>query len=823
MRITHSAYKAVEIKITAPREGDELQLPEIVMHERLNEIEEVVLSLPPLYMKNDTLIINPSGFKLKKNSVVEDLLTKVPGIVIWADGKITINGKVVPNVLVDGKPFMGGEIIVATRNIPNEAIKHVKVYEKNASEDDDRMEIDIVLKKKQGLFGNISLGYGTNHRKEGMATINYFNRKHQYSAVWGRNNLNKEANSVGTFLMSSVYKPGGNDLAAFRSSFIELGDNTFNFYGIRVHSFWKPDLETEMEGFYLRKDKLLLQNKLEDRYFEGEKTQQVREENKNEGLNKVLSFKGNTKYEFKNLGLSLNLSGNSRLMEQVNQQMRDVKDKNDVLVSNSNTENKARNQSNALFLQSKWTVPSRLNLDYDFSYSDSHVEQDRSIMFKSIVQNNSESIHRLEELRTVNFSHFITNSLNIRYIKGKRDFLPNLSWNNKLNLKHGNSDQLVKNLDLNNSEHFNINSWLTYNENQFATNWETSLDVLWFISNNYSRGFKSNRFAIGLDYLLLGQSNNSTQKERQLEKYFIKFIPSLGYSYSKKEMQLQNDFDFKYQRRYLMPSLHDFVALVDSSNYSFNDKGNIRLVPELNDQFEVKLKLSKPLKKFYHIITVTYLIRKNQLVDSVFFDVNGQGLAYKVNAIGKPKLKLNYTANFSKVISGNPTVFTLLSEITHEKRMAFQNGKSNLLSSNLFFSFFTAEMTISDYLKLNIKDTFIKSFYKDEIRNFGMLNNNLGMDVVSNWPKGFTWVNSMNLLSQRSTGFSQTNQFIANSALSYRMLKKDQLELKLSVYDLFHQRRNIENVLNANYIRNTNTNNLERSIMLSLNYFIQKF
>ena len=81
-------------------------------------------------MNGDTLEINPAAFKMKNDAVVEELLNQVSGITIWSDGTITVNGKKVQSLLVDGKPFLGAtDPRVATQNLPKSAIEKIQLYQ----------------------------------------------------------------------------------------------------------------------------------------------------------------------------------------------------------------------------------------------------------------------------------------------------------------------------------------------------------------------------------------------------------------------------------------------------------------------------------------------------------------------------------------------------------------------------------------------------------------------------------------------------------------------------------------------------------------------
>ena len=69
-------------------------------------------------VKNDTIEYNADSYKVAEGSMLEDLLKKMPGVEISAEGKVTINGKEIKKVLVDGKEFFSDDPKVATKNLP---------------------------------------------------------------------------------------------------------------------------------------------------------------------------------------------------------------------------------------------------------------------------------------------------------------------------------------------------------------------------------------------------------------------------------------------------------------------------------------------------------------------------------------------------------------------------------------------------------------------------------------------------------------------------------------------------------------------------------
>lgn len=128
----------------------------------LNEVE-IIAGKDKSYYKGDTLVFTADSFKTKANATVEDLLKKLPGFRVDAEGKITVQGKKVDQVLVDGDEFFGSDPTIATKNLNASSIENVQVFEKkNENTEDGKDEtvkvINLQLKDdaKKGYFGKVS-------------------------------------------------------------------------------------------------------------------------------------------------------------------------------------------------------------------------------------------------------------------------------------------------------------------------------------------------------------------------------------------------------------------------------------------------------------------------------------------------------------------------------------------------------------------------------------------------------------------------------------------------------------------------------------------
>lgn len=181
-------------------------------------LEDVIVkSVAALKMNNDTLEINPEAFKLDSEAVVEDMLLRVPGMMIWADGTIMMNGKKIDNVLVDGKPFFGGQANIATQNLPKDAIEKVQLYQQKNLTKMDGLDIDkkdslyslnIRLKanKKKGTFGKLSAGYGTGEKHDVSGVLQGYNPKNQIGVAVGTDNINKTTGLGTNAFLENTFK-----------------------------------------------------------------------------------------------------------------------------------------------------------------------------------------------------------------------------------------------------------------------------------------------------------------------------------------------------------------------------------------------------------------------------------------------------------------------------------------------------------------------------------------------------------------------------------------------------------------------------------------
>lgn len=212
----------------------------ISLKEADTSLDEVILKseAPPIRIKNDTLEFNASSFKVGEDANVEKLLRQLPGVEIDPEGKITVNGKEVNQILVNGKPFFGKDGKIATQNLSAEIIEKIQVMDTKTKEEEisgdsasgteKTINLTIEEEKNKGFFGKIMGGYGTDDRYESSLLLNWFKGEQKISVIASANNIN----SVG-FSMNEIFDNmgGGRNSSIYASDDGTFGINGMSFGG----------------------------------------------------------------------------------------------------------------------------------------------------------------------------------------------------------------------------------------------------------------------------------------------------------------------------------------------------------------------------------------------------------------------------------------------------------------------------------------------------------------------------------------------------------------------------------------------------------------
>ena len=151
-------------------------------------------------VQEDTFVYNASAYRTPEGSVVEELVKRLPGAQVSDDGTITINGKEVKKVLVNGKEFMTGDTQTALKNLPTSIIDKIKSYDEKSDlakvtgidDGEEQTVLDFGIKKgmNKGVFGNVDASVGTQDRYAERLMGALFKDKTRVMLMGNLNNVN---------------------------------------------------------------------------------------------------------------------------------------------------------------------------------------------------------------------------------------------------------------------------------------------------------------------------------------------------------------------------------------------------------------------------------------------------------------------------------------------------------------------------------------------------------------------------------------------------------------------------------------------------------
>jgi hypothetical protein len=200
IKVSYLGMKSKEISI-ATQNANIVQ--NIVMDDAGIELEGVeIVREMPVSIKGDTIVYNADSFKSGTEKKLEDVLKKLPGVEVNADGEIEVEGKKVSKLMVEGKDFFDGDTKLGVKNIPADAIDKIQVLRnynevgalKGLENDQDNVAMNIKLKegKKNFWFGDVTAGTGVGEL-DSRYIINpklfYYSPKYSINLITNFNNI----------------------------------------------------------------------------------------------------------------------------------------------------------------------------------------------------------------------------------------------------------------------------------------------------------------------------------------------------------------------------------------------------------------------------------------------------------------------------------------------------------------------------------------------------------------------------------------------------------------------------------------------------------
>ena len=202
--ITAMGYEQKSIDINIENKN-EIKIIDFVLTPKVTELKEIIIeSKRAITIKNDTIVYDVKSFLQGNEQTVEDLLKKIPGLNIDANGTIKVGNQEIEKVMIDGDDMFEKGYKILTKNMPVNPLDKVELLQNYSNnkhlkgiENSDKVALNLTLKEdaKRVWFGNTLAGYGmfSANRYEAKINLMNFGKKNKYYFLTNLNNIGFDA------------------------------------------------------------------------------------------------------------------------------------------------------------------------------------------------------------------------------------------------------------------------------------------------------------------------------------------------------------------------------------------------------------------------------------------------------------------------------------------------------------------------------------------------------------------------------------------------------------------------------------------------------
>ena len=820
--VAHPSFNDKTYLIVPSIKDTVFNIKNIVLPPKSIELKEVeVLAYKEkIYYKGDTLMFTADSFKVRPNATVEDLLKKLPGMKVDAAGKITIQGKEVDQVLVDGDEFFGSDPTSATRNLNANTVETVQVFEKkneNTESSDETVKVlNLKLKEdaKKGYFGKAAGASDFQKFYEGELLFNRFSKNRKLSlfgltANTPKNSFNWEDND----------KYGLSNEQQW--SFNEDNGN------------WESNGDQEGTG---------IPRTLKSGIYYNDRI----------GKNTKYNFD----YTFNNGLLNAGSETNTQFF------LQDTNYTNKQTVNNFTDRQKHTANAKVVFkLDSLTEVTLKPQYLYSESRSDNYqkddfISSDNSLKRSTEISNkrkqfstnynlnlkvNRKFMKKNRELNLVykpDFSDALTNSNLQTDFTYYANQLPNRALaqiRKEINSKRQ-QDVLINFIEpLNKKFKIDLNYQFihTFNENNRTTldRDSTGSDLLNPLqSNNFANtrilnrvmgkliyDVKKYRFTLGSAYRNIALVNENLTNNTTLSRSFNFILPSAGATI---RFSQSNNFSANYMASAQPPSLQQLQPVIDNTDPNRINIGNPDLKPSFTNNFNLNYYFWKGVSEVNFYSGLNYNSVANQITNITTFDELGKATSQPINVS-----KGNYFSNFW--MGGGFPIFKKYLKIEYNLNGNFsqnisyinsqKNSQQNLgVTPGLYIA------KESESMQIRVGGNYSYNRPKSDISNLTnqpYYTYELTSNIYFKLPKKFnvstdaTYTNNGN----RANGYN-LNFVIWNAAVNKTFFKRENLILSFEANDILNQNINNNRQVYANQITDTKTQIIRRFFLLRVTY-----
>ncbi len=841
--VSFSGYEAFRKDFVLSAVKSSLQFDSVMLYPTYKQLDEVMViaERPPVVIKQDTIEFNASAFKTLPNALVEDLLKKLPGVQVDADGNITVNGKPVNRLTVDGKNFFGDDPKMATRNLPSNVIDKIQVTddkEQMQRNGDDNLNnvgkvVNITLKKgvKKGMFGKFYAGGGSDSRYEAGGIANIFRDTLQVSVLGYANNLNKPG-----FSYSELMQAGGLD----RSRGNSISSNT---------SIWNNGSGSSIS--------------INGVNFGGLQNYGGISTSKGAGIN--LNHAPNAKKSFFGQYFYGNVNVDRRIQTNVSQYSNDT-----IITNNTDLIGSVITNSHNIGIGARLKPDTLTNILLNANYSIGLTDDVRNSNINSNSNKNGSlsygNIAQINDLSSYYYRHGISYTQLSKNKKGRRfSFNHNLDVNNRFTDYYTDAtthyvnpnpyDSIIQQLRNEGLPRTDVVAGLTYTEPlskkwilRFGSRYEYGKlgngistynkginqefdKINNFLSSNFSRISHRLNSSIGIDFKLqdltitptlraLWQKadNNLASLPLPLLQEQFNFLPALSVVYKQ--------FNFNYDKGIVLPAFNYLLPVSDNTNPYYIVRGNTGLLPSERHSLSVNYYFNNPKKNLNVSLYANANFTKNDVIQDITLDNRGVQTTTPVNADGSANSYINY--NISRQYKSNPK-FTYQwntgAYYGYNRSKLLFNSESSWQSTWEMNQWCGFNMNWNDKLEWNNSYSISYNFTDYTNTAFTRLEtvgHYANTEFVLRYIKHIIIETNCNYNFNSNIPTGLPKDVIRwNAAINFTMLKDERGVLKLSVFDILNQNNSVSRYATRNMVTTRSQNVLAQYFMATFTYNIR--
>jgi hypothetical protein len=840
--ITFEGYQHIRRNFTVASGSQDIDFDKLYMQRITDLLQEVIIQRAPISIHRDTVEYNAGSFATKPNAVAEDLLKKMPGIQVDKSGTITAQGEKVTRVLVNGKRFFSDDPKLATRNLPPDIIDKIQVFDDlsdqskfSGFDDGNRVKtINIVTKKdkRQGYFGKVVAGVGTDQNYDESINMHRFDNDEQISLLGQANDINKQNFTPD---VNTGGRGGGGGGNGGNSQATNPGVTTVWAAGTNYRNSFGP--KTDLYGSYFFNSQHIAINQTDStiKTIQGEPGQDssnttagnqssvqkivtnriyLNLEQKFDSSNSLI-FRPNITFQDSDPFSSSYSSTVGNFGAPINTSAVNTSSHNDgfnINGSNLQLRHKFAKKFRTISLDIGGTA--NINNGYGYNYAVNNFYRPLSV--DTLNQYILDSVHSFTISPTLSYTEPV----------GKNQIL---EFNYNYNYQHNNS----------------VNNTYDYTD---SAHQYTTFDSLF--SNSYKFISYANRFtlnyriqnakynlSVGGGLQLTGFNSLNTTKDIRIVHDYTNFTPTVNFQYTISKTQ---HLRFNYNGRPGTPTVTQLQPLITTTDQINYQEGNPALRPQFTHSLRMLYTSFNPGTQHVIFATINASAVVNDIQTAVYYNSKGGQQTTYVNLNGtynisgyfnygfplkKPKSNLNFITNVtyaqSQTLLAQDSASAAENNYSHV--YAKNTGLSETISwtTNIKKNFDMNLSTVSKYT-INRRSGSVQSTQSQN--NLNAFSQSVSLELTAYTNSGWLFAADLDYTYTNNNAAAYNASVpLLSPSIAKQLFKKKNGELRLSVFDLLNQNVSVNKSVTSSLETYTRTNVLTRYAMLTFTYNLNNF